>query len=106
MAKLVANLTELDHGYSVQTWCPTLSCAMRVVGEILAVNPDAFGQPPVAHLAVEFEADPMLREMIERGEAADDPEPATAMGINHGTAYMSDFGANQPLNEPATETGD
>lgn len=102
MAKLAANLTVLDHGYSVQTWCPTLSCAMRVVDEILAIDPDAFGPPPAAHLAVEFEADPMLREMIGRSEAADDPEPSTSMGINHGTAYLPDNGHN-PVSR---ETGD
>ena len=94
MAKLVANLTELDHGYSVQTWCPTLSCAMRVVGEILTVNPDAFGPAPAEHPVVEFEADPMLQELIGRCERADDPDPATSMGINNGTAYLSDHGPN------------
>jgi hypothetical protein len=26
--------------------------------------------------------------------------------LKAGEAYLSDFGANQPLNEPATETGD
>lgn len=55
---------------------------------------------------VEFEADPALVVQIQQAEAADDPEPATSMGINHGTAYLSDLGANPPLNEPATDTGD
>src|SRR5690606_41995113 len=67
MAKLVANLTEMDNGYIVQTWCPTLSCAMRVAGDILAVNPDAFGPPRVAHVTVECEADTILREVIDSG---------------------------------------
>lgn len=87
MAKLAANLTVLDHGYSVQTWCPTLSCAMRVVDEILAIDPDAFGPPPVAHPAVEFEADPVLQALIERAD-----EDAPVEHLKAGEAYLTETG--------------
>jgi hypothetical protein len=87
MAKLAANLTVLDHGYSVQTWCPTLSCAMRVVDEILAVDPDAFGPPPAAHPAVEFEADPVLQALIERSD-----EDAPVEHLKAGEAYLPETG--------------
>lgn len=43
---------------------------------------------------VSFEADPMLQELIGRCERADDPDPSTSMGINNGTAYLSDHGPN------------
>jgi len=62
--------------------------------------PLAPGAATPAH-TIEFEADPVLQALIERAD-----EDAPVEHLKAGEAYLSDFGANQPLNEPATETGD
>lgn len=50
---------------------------------------------------VEFEADPVLQELLARAD-----EDAPVEHLKAGEAYLSDFGANPPLNEPETETED
>lgn len=94
MAALAANVKRLDGGFSVQVWCPTAACAMRVVDEILSVNPDAFGAAPFPTPEHVAELSPAAEARLSQDEAADDPEPATSMGINNGTAYMANFGSN------------
>lgn len=92
---LSATVTQLDGGYSVQTFCPSLPCAMRVVSDILAVNPESFCPPasvaadPAPTATIEFEADPVLQAMIERSD-----EEAPLEGLTAGKAYMAEFGPN------------
>lgn len=50
---------------------------------------------------VEFEADPVLQELLARAD-----EDAPVEHLKAGEAYLSDFGANPPLSEPATEAED
>jgi len=50
---------------------------------------------------IEFEADPVLQELLARAD-----EDAPVEHLKAGEAYLSDFGANPPLSEPATEAED
>lgn len=84
-----------DGGYEISRVFRSLPAAMRGASLLESVCEAAFGPPgPPPVPTVEFEADPLLRELVSRCEAADDPEPATSMGINNGTAYLSDHGPN------------
>lgn len=93
-----------DGGYEVSRVFRSLGAAARGASMLESVVEAAFGPPvppPVEPPVVEFEADPVLQALIERAD-----EDAPVEHLKAGEAYLSDLGANPPLNEPATETGD
>lgn len=76
--------------YMISREFDTLAAAARGAAALESVSEQAFQPEPAftgGRPVIEFEADPMLRALVERSESADDPNPATAMGINNGTAH-------------------